>query len=72
MLFINIILGVLGFGFLIIASFFYGSSVTKLSLSIKYGDIDELEEAKSISYMSKIYFILGVTFSLLAFRSFIF
>ena len=72
MLFVNIILGVLGLGFLIIASFFYGSSVTKLSLSIKYGDIDELEEAKSISYMSKIYFILGVTFSLLAFRSFIF
>ena len=72
MLFINIILGILGLGFLIIASFFYGSSVTKLSLSIKYGDVDELEEAKSISYMSKIYFILGVTFSLLAFRSFIF
>lgn len=72
MLFINIILGVLGFGFLIIASFFYGSSITKMSLSIKYGSIDELEEAKSISYMSKIYFILGVTFSLLAFRSFIF
>ena len=72
MLFINIILGILGLGFLIIASFFYGSSVTKLSLSIKYGDVDELEEAKNISYMSKIYFILGVTFSLLAFRSFIF
>ena len=72
MSFINIILGILGLGFLIIASFFYGSSVTKLSLSIKYGDVDELEEAKSISYMSKIYFILGVTFSLLAFRSFIF